>query len=122
MLIATSGSRTPREWTGLTAIWFDVALINNDFVADALDCEMSMSGFSPPFDGLQTGKLAVNTRADTMLKQLAAARADYSFDRELRRFVAPAVGDRRLRPAQAHRLAVLGQCTTSSSGDTVIPA
>ncbi len=39
----------------------------------------------------RAGAAVLFVRADTMLKQLAAARADYSFERELRRFVAPDV-------------------------------
>ena len=39
----------------------------------------------------RAGYSVLFVRADTMLKHLAAARADYTFDRELRRFVAPDV-------------------------------
>jgi DNA replication protein DnaC len=48
------------------------------FVAQALGHAACRAGYSVLF-----------VRVDTMLKQLATARADFSFDRELRRFLAP---------------------------------
>jgi DNA replication protein DnaC len=72
--------------------------VGKSFLASALGHAACRAGYSVLF-----------VRADTMLKTLAAARADYTFDRELRRFVAAGrSGDRRLRPAQTHRSAVLG--------------
>lgn len=51
--------------------------VGKSFLASALGHAACRAGYSVLF-----------VRADTMLKQLAAARADYTFDRELRRFVA----------------------------------
>ena len=50
------------------------------FLAQALGHAACRAGYSVLF-----------VRVDTMLKQLATARVDYSFDRELRRFLAPDV-------------------------------
>lgn len=54
--------------------------VGKSFLASALGHAACRAGYSVLF-----------VRADTMLKTLAAARADYTFDRELRRFVAPDV-------------------------------
>ena len=54
--------------------------VGKSFLASALGHAACRAGYAVLF-----------VRADTMLKQLAAARADYSFDRELRRFVSPDV-------------------------------
>jgi len=52
--------------------------VGKTFLAQALGHAACRAGYSVLF-----------VRVDTMLKQLATARADYSFDRELRRFLAP---------------------------------
>jgi len=54
--------------------------VGKSFLSSALGHAACRAGYSVLF-----------VRADTMLKQLAAARADYTFDRELRRFVSPDV-------------------------------
>jgi DNA replication protein DnaC len=54
--------------------------VGKSFLVSALGHAACRAGYSVLF-----------VRADTMLKALAAARADYTFDRELRRFVAPDV-------------------------------
>jgi DNA replication protein DnaC len=54
--------------------------VGKSFLVSALGHAACRAGYSVLF-----------VRADTMFKTLAAARADYTFDRELRRFVAPDV-------------------------------
>lgn len=52
--------------------------VGKSFVAQALGHAACRAGYSVLF-----------SRVDTMLKQLAMARADYTFDRELRRYLTP---------------------------------
>jgi len=54
--------------------------VGKSFLVSALGHAACRAGYSVLF-----------VRADTMLKTLAAARADYTFDHDLRRFVAPDV-------------------------------
>jgi DNA replication protein DnaC len=52
--------------------------VGKSFLAQALGHAACRAGYSVLF-----------SRVDTMLKQLAMARADYTFDRELRRYLTP---------------------------------
>lgn len=54
--------------------------VGKSFLASALGHAACRAGYAVLF-----------VRADTMLKQLAASRVDYSYDRELRRFLSPDV-------------------------------